>query len=409
MIELLCKIIAYDNKKGSLIDELGNLTEEEWYGLINLSEKHGLDIYVYKFIVQQQLEDQIPNKLLVMLHEESLRNATRNMLYIFEAAKLFQVFLEADIHAVGLKGVYLLDNIYQDISLRKMSDLDILVKKKDLPATIDLAKSLGFYPTTYFDISDENIDIKHVPPLKKEDGPYLELHWTILEENEPFTIDTEGLWQRAVLAKINDVDVLAFCPEDLILHLCVHLAYQHHLSIGLRGLVDIIEVWNAFKDVIDWQKLIEISTAWGANRVVALTFTLIEDLFNITYPEELLTICTEHIPTEILEKARNQVLLDQEVGNAITPDLAQLSSTKQPSGKIKLILSRVFLPKRVIARIYNADPTAITIYFYYFVRFRDLIRYYGKSVWGIIKHNSRTVEGVENMKAQANLQNWLVS
>ncbi len=56
----------------------------------------------------------------------------------------------------------------------------------------------------------------------------VEVHWTLLKEDEPFTIDADALWERAVPARIANLDALALLLEDLVLHLCLHLAYQHY-------------------------------------------------------------------------------------------------------------------------------------------------------------------------------------
>jgi len=103
-----------------------------------------------------------------------------------------------------------------------MSDLDILVHREDLNRTIEILLGLGYQLSRYFDIRDSNLDIKHVPPMILSDGTHVEIHWTLLEEDEPFTIAMDGVWQRSFPAQINGIDVLAEGIEDLLLHLCIH-------------------------------------------------------------------------------------------------------------------------------------------------------------------------------------------
>jgi hypothetical protein len=408
MIELLCKILADSGNTNEIIGQLKSFNDQDFRSFIALSNQHGVMPQVYRYVNNHGLTDQIPADIFRVFREHTLSNTTRNMLFLYEATGLFKSLTAAEIPVMGLKGIFLLDNVYKDISQRQMSDIDILVKRQDVMRALAIARELGYLPTTYFNSEDENIDIKHVPPLKKDDGPYLEIHWTILEENEPFTIDTRGLWERAIPVRISNVNVSGLSPEDLILHLCLHLAYQHHLSIGLRGLVDIIETRKKFVDILDWEKFLGISETWGANRVVLLTFKLIEDLFQIAAPEAFsVFLDNDSIPAEILESAKKFVLLQKKEDITISPDLAELSSNKGFFSRIKLISSRIFLPKRVIARIYNLEPNSFSVYYYYFVRFRDLFRYYWQSVWGIVKRDNQTLAGVENMKAQIQLKDWL--
>ena len=110
---------------------------------------------------------------------------------------------------IALKGLFLLENIYKDVGARSMSDLDILVHREDLNRTIEILQGLGYQLSRYFDIRDSNLDIKHVPPMTLSDGTHVEIHWTLLEEDEPFTIAMDGVWQRSFPAQINGIDVLA--------------------------------------------------------------------------------------------------------------------------------------------------------------------------------------------------------
>jgi hypothetical protein len=66
----------------------------------------------------------------------------------------------------------------------------------------------------------------------KKGAPIVELHWTILEEEEPFSIDVEAMWARSVPAEIAGVGVRGLSVEDLLLHLSLHLTYQHRLAGG---------------------------------------------------------------------------------------------------------------------------------------------------------------------------------
>jgi len=92
----------------------------------------------------------------------------------------------------------------------------------------------------------------------------------------------------------------------------------------------------------------------------------------------------------------------------MTPDLAELATKKRLFSKIKLILSRVFLPKQTLARLYGVPPKSIRIYGCYFKRFWQLVRRYGDSVKRITKKDQRVLSSAENEQAVSRLRQWMV-
>jgi hypothetical protein len=93
-------------------------------------------------------------------------------------AKFLRELAARGLQVIGLKGIYLLDNVYENIGLRFVSDVDLLVREGDLDAVIACLKDLGYDNKTWFDPQADNQDLMHVPPLKNEAGLMIELHWT---------------------------------------------------------------------------------------------------------------------------------------------------------------------------------------------------------------------------------------
>jgi len=359
--------------------------------VLNLNKSHGLEI------PQQE-----------KLYQTYLPTATQNMLTLHNAEILLNAFQKVSIPAVGLKGVFLIEHVYPDIGARTMNDIDLLVKKQDLPKCLEVMQELGYRTTTYFSLADENIDTKHVPPMERPGGALVELHWTLLEEDEPFTIDAEALWERMVPARIANVDAFALGVEDLILHLCLHLTYQHYLNLGLRGLMDIALVIHKFRPEIDWQKLVEIAQTWGAERVTALTLKLVETQLNIPIPVEAISsLVPEGIEPSLLDNARRRLLERVWFDDHFTPDLVEFSANKNLLSKIKIGLQRVFIPRLALARIYNVPPTSPRIFGLYWKRLIYLIRNYGKTVVRLQRGEEGTEPARQKAEVSMSLHEWM--
>lgn len=408
MDNLLYMLHSHHFEPPEIRQKFSNLTNENWNEFIALSKSHKLSNLLMGFLVRNDLIDFVPSNQIKELREKNRQNAIQNIYLLQEAEIILKQFRLFAIEVIGLKGVYLLDNIYEDISMRSMSDLDLMLKKEDIPEAIEILKKLGYKLSTYFDIRDKNIDIKHVPPMIKNNNLYLEIHWTLLEENEPFAIDIDGLWARAVPARIAGVDAFALSLEDLILHLCLHLTYQHHLQNGLSGLYDIALVLEQRQSEIDWNAFVDRAKEWHAERVVALTFHLLEDLMEIKIPPYIYPhLLQKPVPQNILDQSKMLIMDKTNAMWSVTPDQAKFSADSGLWARVRLVLSRIFLPKITIARLYATKPDSLKIYYYYLVRFYELMRQYFRSTWRILFKENAVVKGVAWTQSVVDLKQWL--
>jgi len=108
-----------------------------------------------------------------------------------------------------------------------------------------------------------------------------------------------------------------------------------------------------------------------------------------------------------LEQARIQIVDANSTRTGLTPDLAEFSKADNFFSKLKIGFSRVFLPKRVIARLYNLRPNSPEIFKGYFLRFKDLFRGYGQRVWHPELHSSNWSDLVRQEEMRVKLRTWL--
>jgi len=401
-------MLAPDCSLNQFFELAARLDEEQWESLVSESYDQNLASHLYALLLRFSAECSFSIPQEKMLQQTYLSTTVRNLLLMHEAEIILTSLQKEGIPVVGLKGVYLLEHIYADIASRSMNDIDLLIKKQDLPKCLAVMQEMGYQTVTYFSLADENIDTKHVPPMKKAGGPLVELHWTLLEEDEPFTIDADAIWQRTVPARIANVDALALGVEDLILHLCLHLTYQHYLNLGLRGLMDIALVINKFSTEIDWLKLVEIAQSWGAERVTALTLKLVETQLNVPIPAEVFhALIPEGIEPTLLENARSQLLERVRFEDHFTPDLVEMSASKNLFSKLKIGLQRVFIPRLALARIYNVPPKSPRIMGLYWVRLWYLIRSYGKTVIRLQREEAGTKPAHQKAEISISLHEWM--
>lgn len=408
MIDQLCLVLRHDTTRASLLELLNGFSDHEWNTFFLAVQQQGFSTLVYRRLKALGSDIALPDSVMHPLHQSSLTAATRNMLMLHEAARILTALRAQSLDVIPLKGLYLVENVYQDISLRTFSDLDLLVRKPDLDAAIACLQSLGYQLETYFSTRDANTDIKHVPPMVSQTGIIVEIHWTILEEESPFTIDSEGFWQRALPECVAGVNVLSLCPEDLLLHLCLHLGYQHQFNVGLRGLIDIAEVLYHFSGHVDWHSLTSIALQWGAQRVLYLVLKLANELLESEIPAEVFErLVPETVPDAILAHARTQLSRAGGQGVIMTPDLARLAMAQGLSARLKVMLSRVFISRQVLARLYNVSPRSLAIVWCYVKRFKDLLTHYGSALKPVLNRDKAALSEAAKKQTVEDLEAWM--
>lgn len=407
-LTLLLQILSPVTKLEEQLALFSGLDERGWMGLIEAAQRQQVDALLYLQVKEFLGKTIITSLSIEVLHNAYLSNAGRNALSLHNASQILQALGKAGIDVIGLKGIYLIENLYSDIGERSMSDIDILVRKQDLGKAASILEGLGYEKDTYYDLNDSNLDIKHIPPMTKPGSPPVEVHWTLLEEDEPFSIDAEALWLRSKPTRIAEVEVLGLGVEDLIMHLSMHLTYQHYLRLGLRGLYDIALVIHQHRDEIDWQKLVEIARSWQAEKVVALSMALVSDLLGVDVPQEIQRgLLDEPITPEILAQAREQLLGREAYDTYLTPDLVDLAGTRNIFGRIRLGLQRLFLPRLTLARLYGVPPDSPRIFMCYFQRLKYLVRQYGKTVLKIGTGDASLEPALASGKTSDELHAWM--
>ncbi|HZK17623.1 MAG TPA: nucleotidyltransferase family protein, partial [Anaerolineaceae bacterium] len=184
-LTILLKLLMPSLSARDQYDLLSCLNAEQRDAIVNEAKQQGVSLPLYPILValEKTYNLVIPSK--EKHYQAYLSTAAKNMVALHDAERLFSTLQKEGIPVAGLKGIYLLEQVYGNIGARSMNDIDILVKKNDLAGCLKVMQELGYKPTAYFSLEDQNIDTKHVPPMQKAGGHMLEALWTLLEEYEP--------------------------------------------------------------------------------------------------------------------------------------------------------------------------------------------------------------------------------
>lgn len=348
------------------------LTDRQWTCLADEATRHHLRGVAYRRLADGLLADRVPGKVRERLRSMYVETATRNATLFRQTSQLVKELAARDIPVMLLKGVHLARFVYTEPGLRSMADVDIMVHREHLAESERMFLDRGFGPLPRADLMERCNWSNHLAKLVKAGAPVVELHWSIERPTSPFRIDLDGLWQRSRAATLDGAPVRLLSPEDLVLHLALHLSYHHRFGrSALKGVVDIATVIAAHERDIDWATLAERATAWGASGYLYTTLRLTADILAAPVPASLFrTLPRQPSDEEVIEVARRYILMLRVALPSVYLELARGGSLRD---RARLLLGAVFLPRERMEAVYRLRAGTPLVYPYYGLRLASLL------------------------------------
>jgi hypothetical protein len=408
----LARLLSYgvETPPNQTLAEL-RLSEEDWDGILRQTLRHGVAPLLFHRLKRAGASSLLPAAVWGKLQSLYLQSAAINGSLYRNLAEALNYLREKNIAVIILKGGYLAQHVYDNIALRPMSDFDLLVKETDLLRANALFLELGYRVTRNSDTELLIAKYYHLPPLVREgEVPIgIELHWKIERPSARFEIDTEGLWRRARPAAFAEAEAWALCPEDLLLHLCIHTSYHHQVRFGLRSLCDVAETIRRCNNHFDWEQLQARANKWGATKCVYMTLRLAAELVEANVPDTVL----QGLKPKALKQsfvAMSEAFTLGDIGDPfIFRKFGSLWKTGKLQDKLKIVKNSALPAKKTLARLYPGSQDNRRFSFYYFKRWRDLLHRFGPIVWQMVRGKEQMTALVEEEKKRLALKQWLMS
>jgi hypothetical protein len=383
---LLDCLKANGNLDPESLASLERLTIEDWNQVVQQSIRHTVAPLLYFRLKQSGLD--VPTTTFEKLHELYLRTVASNLHLYHELSKILQVLKDASVPVVVLKGAHLAEIVYGYFGLRSMSDVDLLVKKKDLSRAQKRLMDAGYSP------SSRQIN--------------LDLQWNIESSADYLSIDMEKVWERARPDIIAGVEVQVLCPEDLILHICLHLSFQHLFQLaGVRSLCDIRESIEHYNNNIKWFQVCSRASEWGVRNSVYLTLLLAREMMGANVPDDVMeNLKPDEFEQRVKSWAVNQIL-SAAAAPAISPFFFQLWKPGSLYEKISLLRKLLLPPPEIISQDYPAPFGSARNYLYYAVRLKDHFRRYARVTRRILRGEEYMTLLVKRQNRNITMREWL--
>jgi hypothetical protein len=208
------------------------LSASEWQTVETLAEAQQLEPLLHGICVTFQTEELgIPDHLSARWEHAYYSTRIRNAEAMSVLSQLTDRCTAEGLSVLVLKGPAVMADVYGDIGLRPMADLDVLCRATDLVAIGRVARSMGF---TGGDVYLHHVTLNYGDART---GGYLELHYDVYEEMPHGHTLLANAWTHRSASRLEDWTLPTMSCEDQIAFDVAHNAH-HAFDIDLRRVVD---------------------------------------------------------------------------------------------------------------------------------------------------------------------------
>lgn len=254
-------------------DELRSLLGEvrTWGRALAIAEREGAVPTLWRAL--KPLAAELPEQARAFLQARSAMQDFRMARLAARSADAIRELHARAVPVLLLKGAAIGAHCDPSFRARPMTDVDLLVRRDDLPAARAALAAAGWTQTQDAQLHSLLEGMQHEAPFYDPQlpGVRLELHTALLPPDHSFDFDPEVLWEQSAPAAAPFSGARIPSPEMLVLHAAIHFAWQHQMSFGawrtLRGIALLVA-----QPEFDWTSL--VSEARRRRAASALHWTL---------------------------------------------------------------------------------------------------------------------------------------
>jgi hypothetical protein len=260
----------------------------DWAYLRRLAEEHGM-LWVMQTQIANHFSDVVPSSVAQDLRAQFEQNQFKSLWATSELLRMLARFTEHDLQVLPYKGPVLAESLYGSLAIRRMGDLDLLIRASDYWKVHHVLLAEGYQPDLALADTATIALVRYQCErtfTHREYGIGIDLHWGLWLAHDILPLEHLGLWQRARPTTLAGKSIMAMSPEDTLLLLAIH-GTMHHWR-GLSWLMDIGQMIRRVN--LDWEWVEREASRWGIRRIVWLTAYLAGGLTNVELPASVQTV-----------------------------------------------------------------------------------------------------------------------
>lgn len=266
----------------TLADAMAN-----WDDLIDLALQHC--VLPLLFARLEEMGPAVPASAAGRIQLEFDRMVLHNLANAAELIAVLQLFNREGMQAMPFKGVVLAASAYGDMLNRQSGDLDVLVRKSDLPRATKALRERGYELETSVlaDGTPEEPRLHEYKLRRRADGRELELRWRLDLNWGRYGRDLgmDWVWPSHATTVLAGAVVPTLNPELSLLMLCMH-GCKHYWS-RLIWVCDIDKAIHANPD-LNWPLVLAEAKRQGLSRALGLGVMLSVRMLQTKAPQSVL-------------------------------------------------------------------------------------------------------------------------
>ena len=382
--------------------KLRGINGESWGRLVDRAVWHGVAPLLYHRLRRSE-NLVIPPDPLERLRDLYIHCLLRNQPILEQLSEIVRETTKAGYSVLVLKGAYLSNCIYEEAALRPMGDIDLLALSPDVEKVQRHLKTLGYR----YAAGTKAIDysrLHHLRPLSRTGSVDVEVHHDLAPAWAPFEHDIVGLWDRSIRTRVGDLDLRHLAPDDLLLHVCTHAAYNDEFRLGLPAVCDVDAVVRRLGHKLDWVRLIQTANSDGRSRFAYATLRLSRELLETPISEDVLaSLHHDQVDDKVVTEAVGYVL---STTADVPVTLKSMGEATTPRAKLKTLWRGIFPPAKTLRGIYRLEPGTKLQYLYYFIRPLDLLLRRGRQILGLVIGTPNSRSALEKERRRRVIRAW---
>jgi hypothetical protein len=311
--------------------------------LVEMAVREGVAGLLYKNLKKNGILGYLGHRQIEKLQSFYYSAARLNLRLLHDLKEILQK--QSKPRIVLLQGIPLLQQIYKDIGLRPLTDIDLWVLPEYFAEVESALAKLGyrndpFYPKT-FKRNSTLIDVN------------THLLWADRIKSRRFLINAgqEDIYENCRAIDIEGQTAKCLSRADQIIYLSLH-TFKHNLE----RLIWLVDIKNLLKrwEPSDWTALAKRSTELGIKHVVRYILFYLDHLFGWELPPDARTIynCTK------IGYLERHILRKRLMGNPLPVwgPLILLPFDKSLFRRVSFILENLFPRPQVLRQIFVKAP-----------------------------------------------------
>lgn len=313
--------------------------------LIDLAIKEGLAGFLYRTLLKAELLETLQPSDKQRLYNTYYLTIRHNLKLIHALNELLELLTPRNMRVVLMQGISLLQDVYRDIGLRPMNDMDIWVLPNQYADLVDCLLCKGFernsiYPDT-FCRGEVVLDI-HTHILWAE---------RIKSRDLLINLDQEEIFGNAHLVNVENAAALCLNPADQFLYLSLH-ALKHNMErlIWLVDLRNLVDKWKP----ADWKVLIARAEALGQKMQLFYMLFVLAKIFNFELPSEFSPYLSDWKPNFFERRALGRRI--QGGSLSTTTQLYLISAGRNLRERVSFVKETLFPRPKILRQVFSDAP-----------------------------------------------------